>query len=169
MLSGIELIALSFFNEGRETAMLFWYERAGGGYELQYGNDVGQVLLWQWDEKTVRINWIMVKKQEQRKGIGRRMLEEIKENIQQYFPGTTSILFQDVTSLGMLRLIESVFGCAERYVPLFLPEDMRLEWLKRAIDLPEKSPAKYNPDGSCCISKRAKRQNFIVHLTNGKE
>lgn len=135
------------------------------GYHIRLnteeGNEVAELLIWPTNEpKKVRVNWVMVIKKYQNSGKGKELLEYLKRNIKEYFPEAENIIFQNVTSLGMLRLAERVFGTAAVHRHPDLPK-YRLE---RPIDLPEKSPAKYNIDGGCRIDKMERMESFIIPI-----
>ncbi|WP_217996294.1 GNAT family N-acetyltransferase [Alicyclobacillus shizuokensis] len=141
-------------NRERDSRPLSWSTIApdGYGFKIEYGKDIGEIHVFKdlTDPSVVRCTWVMVKKSHQRQGIARRMLNELKSRCHEYFPSATRIRFVNVTSFGMLRLISDVF-----HTPL-----------DGTFDLPEQSPAKYNPDGSCYIPKRVKKVDFEVEISS---
>jgi len=146
-----------------------WGKIGQNGHHLQLVRNnvkVGEALIWNDynNGKKIRINSFMINKKRQGNGLGKKMLEEIKNNIRKYFPDVETLQFDSVTSLGMLRLIESVFFNVEWHICDLYSERFKQEILNKGIDLPEDSPAKYHRDGSCKISKRAKKEHFTVSL-----
>lgn len=138
----------------------------GYGYRLSlFNNDeeVGEVLVFKKNDQTIRMNWLMVMKKYQRQGYGKILLEELKGNVHQYFPNAQVIIFESVTSMGTLKLIEEVFG-KTTWVLEFMTESMRHERIKAGVGLPLLSPARYNSDGSSKLTRTAMREDFKVTL-----
>lgn len=140
-----------------EVARVFTHGPNSYGWQVLCHEEeyrIGELFYWpvaveQPDE--LRVNWIWTQRDKQRLGIGRRMLVELKSQVEHNHPGMRVLRFESVTSMGMARLIETVFG------PMTGADVPRQDW---ANELPEKSPA----SASGNISRSAPRCTGVIQI-----
>lgn len=114
------------------------------------------------DGLTARLIWIYTPKSEQGKGYARDILREVKNQLSTYANSVEKIIFDQVTSLEVIKLIKKEFPKAEldfSNLPDFIREK-HLEDFKNNPWIPQFSPAKYSRGNSCAIAKNAPYVNL---------
>lgn len=109
-------------------------------------------------DSSATLIWIYVSKEKQNKGYGKDILREIKENIRNFSAHKIEkINFKQVTSIGMMNLINKIFLEVKidfSHLPKEIATARELEFQGNPW-IPKLSPAKYSKNGGCTINKNA--------------
>lgn len=114
--------------------------------------DAGECLLWKPTDFTIqntyRNNILMIDKPYQNLGYGEYLLNFVKNWLKEN--NVKTLIVDGATSQGVINLYRKVFGDLIDLYP--------------NIDLPTKSPAKYDKLKRPHISKRATKKSYLIHL-----